>query len=308
MLVIIYRSIDKLSRVCPSAKLYFVRKKLILVLLVIISFVLLGVLYFAGIFKPKGAGILINTDQPSSVYVNSEQIGSTPFEQILDPGEVEVKLIPQSFEKPLSPYETKVVLVSGIQTVIEREFAETLDGSSGETVSFEKGPNDESSIVVISDPEGAQVEIDGIVKGFTSYKSSDITEGLHTARISANGYNERISEVKTKKGYKLTLFVKLSKIPVVEEEKEKTQEEIKEQPTKVEILQTPTGFLRVRQEPSTVSPEVAKVEPGETYEVIEQSEDGEWIKIKGDDDIEGWVSKEYTKEVETKTEEDIEAI
>jgi len=286
-----------LSRVFVSDKLYFVRKKIILVLLIIIILIVVGVLYFAGIFKPKGAGILINTDQPATVYIDGEQVGSTPYEQILEPKEIEIKLIPQSFEKPLSPYETKIVLMSGIQTIIERNFSETNDGSSGETVSFEKGPKDESSVVVISDPEGAEVEIDGTVKGFSAYKSSDITEGSHSIKVSALGYNERTTEVVVKDGYKLTLFVKLSKDPALQEEISENQEEEADEPMLVEIVETPTGFLRVRRESSTLSSEVARVDPGETFTVLEVSEDGEWLKIGLEDETEGWISREYTKEV-----------
>lgn len=294
----------KLSRVFSSAKLYFVKKKLILVLLFVVVLVIFGVLYFAGVFRPKGAGLVIHTDQPATVYVNSEQVGTTPYEQVLDPADIEIKLVPQSFEKPLAPYETKVVLQSGIQTIVEREFAETSEGSSGEIISFEKGPKDESSVVVISDPGGAQVEIDGVVKGFTSYKSLEISEGLHNVKVGANGYNERYTQINTQKGYKLTLFVKLSKIPKVEVEMNEESEP--DAFVRVEIVETPTGFLRVRDEASTDSVEVGRVEPGQDYDVLEQSEDGKWVKIRTEEDTEGWVSKEYTKEVDSEPDEQVE--
>ncbi|MFC1649385.1 PEGA domain-containing protein [Patescibacteria group bacterium] len=277
------------------------RKKILLFLLSVTALVSVSVLYFAGIFKSKSAGLLINTSPSSVVFVNGEQVGTTPYDQVYDPGETEIKLVPESFETPLTPYETKVVLVSGIQTIIERDFSDTQTQSSGETVSFEKGPKDESSIVVISDPDGAQVEIDGMVKGFTPYKSTDITEDNHSVKVSANDFHDRTTEIVTKKGYKLTLYVKLAENG---EQEEPEKPPVEDEPVNVRIIETPTGFLRVREEASTSSSEVARVNPDDVFEVVEESEDGEWVQIQHELDEYGWVSKEYTKDIEENEEED----
>ena len=66
---------------------------------------------------------------------------------------------------------------------------------------------------------------------------------------------------------------------------------------KIIILNTPTGFLRVREEPTISSLEIGRVKPQEEYELIEEG-DG-WFKIKvippAGGDIVGWVSSQYSK-------------
>jgi len=57
------------------------------------------------------------------------------------------------------------------------------------------------------------------------------------------------------------------------------------------ILDTPTGWLRVRSEPSLNGTEISRVTSGNSYNVTEEKTD--WIKIKISDAIEGWVSSTY---------------
>ncbi len=63
--------------------------------------------------------------------------------------------------------------------------------------------------------------------------------------------------------------------------------------TKVLILNTPTGFLRVREDASIASKEITKVKPGESYELLEEKTN--WFKIKIDDKTTGWISSQYAK-------------
>ncbi len=63
----------------------------------------------------------------------------------------------------------------------------------------------------------------------------------------------------------------------------------------VEILTTPTGWLRVRSEPNgLVENEVAKVNTGETYPFIESNDTG-WYKIEYEPGKQGWVAATYAK-------------
>jgi hypothetical protein len=64
---------------------------------------------------------------------------------------------------------------------------------------------------------------------------------------------------------------------------------------KVEIEETSTGFLRVRNDGSLSGKEISQVKPGETYTYLDEK-DG-WIKIKLTDGNEGWVSGEYVKKI-----------
>lgn len=55
------------------------------------------------------------------------------------------------------------------------------------------------------------------------------------------------------------------------------------------VSDTPTGWLRVRSSPS--GSEIAKVYPGEEYEVIEK--EAQWVQIKLNEEKMGWVSSQF---------------
>lgn len=65
----------------------------------------------------------------------------------------------------------------------------------------------------------------------------------------------------------------------------------------IKILSTPTGYIRLRAEPTASSAEVEKIEyekhSGEIYPVIEEQDN--WLKIRYHNRVEGWVSKEYSQ-------------
>ena len=62
---------------------------------------------------------------------------------------------------------------------------------------------------------------------------------------------------------------------------------------RVQILSTPTGFLRVRQDSSVAGLEIAQVKPGESYELIDEKTG--WFEIKLTDGKLGWISSSYAK-------------
>lgn len=63
----------------------------------------------------------------------------------------------------------------------------------------------------------------------------------------------------------------------------------------IEILDTPNGFLRVREEPTTSSAEITRLKTGDVVEYIDE-QDG-WYKVKLDSGETGWVSSIYVKVV-----------
>ena len=292
-----------MSRINVFAKLHHIvgkaKQALIIVLgIVVLIAILLSVFNF---LVPKGAGILIETDPPSSVYINNEEVGRTPFSTVRKPGEVVIKIIPDSFGTPLPPYETKTTLVSGVQTVLRRKIAESEDISEGELISFERIDKGQLGMAIVSDPESAQISIDGQVRGFSPYNSSNISEGEHSLSVSANGYVTRSIQVKAVSGYKLIALVKLARSsePINTDENSPGQQQEEAKKQLVEILSTPTGFLRVRSEPSTLANEVGQVKPGETYELVEEDTDTGWFKILIAEGKEGWVTNQYVKIIES---------
>lgn len=273
------------------------KAKIVIISIVSVVAILLVIFFVMGLFNQDNAGILINTTPTATVYINEEEVGRTPHESTMKAQEVTVRLVPDSFEQPLAPFETKVNLASGIQTIINREFGTTPDDSSGAIVSFEKVGGKEVSISIVSTPDAAQVMIDGQVKGFTPFKTSSITAEKHTIAVSAPGYEEKALDVQTQEGYKLTAIFNLAKNgeEVIVEEVIEEDDVEEDKVTMIIILETPTGYLRVRKEPSTLAEEVGRVKPNEEYELLAEDESTGWYKIQLDEGEEGWISNQYAK-------------
>jgi hypothetical protein len=286
-----------------------VMRKIKIVIFVFLGLgILIGFLFLlVSLLRPKLAGIHIESNPASAVFLNGQEVGRTPYENTREQGEVIVKLVPDSFETPLVPYETKINLVAGVQTVIKRDFGETDDASSGEIISFEKVDSNQTSLAVVSIPDSSEVLIDEKERAFTPHRTSSLLPGEHTLSLSSEGYRERTVAVRTHEGYKLTAVVKLAKVegeqgedaeiqpePEVQEAEEKTAVK------RIKILSTPTGYLRVRNEPSTLGTEVGRVEPGKTYDLLETDEKTGWYKIKFSNSQEeeekaGWITNQYAE-------------
>ncbi|KKQ85566.1 MAG: PEGA domain protein [Candidatus Woesebacteria bacterium GW2011_GWB1_38_8] len=272
---------------------------------------IIGLIFFAiGFLRPKVAGVYIETNPPSTVFIDGFQVGRTPYDETIKPKEVIIKLIPESFQIPLAPYEAKVNLLAGVKTVIKRDFGEAEEDSAGDIISFEKIGRNESGLAVVSVPDSARLIIDGRERAFTPHKTSSILPGTHTLTLSADGYMERIVEVKIHEGYKLTAIVKLAKGPEPtptptpnQVEGSEAEGKAEEPKVEIEILSTDTGFLRVRKEPSTLGEEVGRVQPGEKYPLIEIDSKTGWYKIEfqpaqaGEEGKQGWISNQYAKKI-----------
>ncbi len=281
----------------------------------VIGIILLGIGLFIGLifllvnlFKPRVAGLFVETTPSSALFIDGLEVGRTPYRATNNPGEVTIKLIPESFGISLPSYETKVTLTPGVETVIRREFGKSEESSSGEIVSFEKIANDEVSLALISEPDSSQIVIDGRDRVFSPYKTSSISAGEHILVITGDGFLDKVVRVKTYKGFKLTAFVKLSESIRRDVEPSLTptsapQEMKMEGKRMVMILPTSTGFLRVRAEPSTLGTEVGQVKPGETYPLLDTDEKTGWFKIDySTSKVEGvakvgWISNQYAKEL-----------
>lgn len=262
------------------------KKKIIVIILALMGLSIIGIaiFLFLKVFKLQDAGISIDSDPVATVFINGKEAGKTPYEVNLEPGEITIRIRPDQTEgQILDDYETKINLESGIKTIIKRIFKETEEDSSGVVVSFEKINGKDSLITVISVPDSAQVIIDNKIYGYTPLRVN-IPAGEHSLVISAEKYLEKSLPIRVVKGYKLTASVKLAKFhkPV--------PTEIPTPKEKIEILDTGTGFLRVREGAGVNFPEVAQVKPGEIYEILEIDETGKWYKIKI-----GWVSGEFIK-------------
>jgi len=266
----------------------------------------------------------INTNPTASVFIDGKLMDKTPYQSnTLKPEEITVKLIPESTATPLVSWEGKVKLNAGVLTLIQRDFSSTEAGSSGEILTLEKiKDKNASSLSIVSDPDNALINIDGEAKGFTPITLDKTEAGDHQIKISKEGYAEKEVKAKTIAGFKLIVNVKLAQTntqptttptPVPSG---KVTPSVKVTPSPkvtpkasvtpsanvtpsgeelarpyVVIKETPTGWLRVRSSPVAASDnEIAKVNPGEKYPLLEEKSG--WIKISFDGK-EGWVSGQY---------------
>ncbi len=196
-------------------KMRKVRK--IIALSVFAVFMLFLTLFLVGYISPKKAGLVVNANLPSNVYIDGQLMGSTPFETIVDAGEVVVKIVPESTELLRTNYEAKVQLGAGIKTIIRRDFGPTEEESQGEIISFERVGGGETSLAIVTIPDGAQISIDGEVRGSTPFKTASIAGGEYNVLISSPGFKDRSFKVRIHERHKLTVVVQLAKLHLTDD-------------------------------------------------------------------------------------------
>lgn len=281
------------------------KKKLIASFLIVLGIFLIGASFLAylGFFKADLAGIFIEAEPNSKVFINGREVGNTPYEATREAGDVVVKLVPTS-EENFDDYETKLTLVPGVKTVVKRTFKATEEETSGATVSFEKVGGDQSLVTIVTIPDNAQISLDNKVAGFAPLRTQ-INPGDHEVLISQAGYLDKKLSIRGYEGFKLTAVVKLTKQIVEVPTPQPVLSETISNLGKIEILDTGVGFLRVRQEPGISSSVLGQVKQGETYNVLEES-DNNWYKIKvilntnsgESQQFEGWVSGEFVRRLD----------
>lgn len=248
--------------------------------------------------KSTGKGALQVTSEPSSkVYLDGKLIGTTPFckgaqnckdQEMIDAGDHTIRLEP---EGNFPFFEHKISIEPKVLTVVDRSFSDD-SGSSANIITLLKlSEKEKVGLEVISFPDKSKVFLDGAFIGDSPLLTYDVTESDHELKLTKPGYKEKIIPIRTAKGYKLEVQMFLAaspeSLPVAS-----SSGSLSPKTTKVVILQTPTGFLRVRSLPSTGSSQLGLVYPGEKYDLLEEQTG--WFKIKLSEGKEGWVSATYS--------------
>ncbi len=243
-----------------------------------------------------GKGALQVTSEPNSkVYLDGKYMGQTPLclcqlKDMINVGNYDIRLVPT--QGNFIPFEQKIPISQKVLTVVDRNFADGAQ-SSGSVISLSKlSNNNEISLSVISIPSGAKVSLDLGNIGNTPVKTSSITESDHEIKLTKEGYQDKTIRIKTVKGYELNALVFLGSNPQ-SSSPSAISTPVPISVTKILILDTPTGFLRVRSEPSLNGSQVGQVLPGEKYDLLD--EQSGWYKIKLKDGTVGWVSSEYSQ-------------
>lgn len=272
----------------------------------------LAYIRFVRLAKPT-AGLKIESVPAAVVFVNNAQVGRTPFDELLPPGEVTVRLVPESTSSAMAAYQTKVRLTNNVYTIIRREFGESESQSTGETITLSPYSGTQSALsVVTTEPESALVSVDGLSQGFSPINLTSLAASDHQIEVTSPGFAPRLVQAKTVNGFQLSVSVKLaargspppppsfpSPSPIATPSASQTGTPT---PTPfprpyVRILSTPTGFLRVRSTPSRAGAEIGQIKPGENYPLLDESESGGWYFIKLDTaaTTSGWISSEYAQ-------------
>lgn len=238
------------------------------------------------------AALSVTSTPKTSVYLDGEQLGTTPYyNEKLKPGDYTIKLVPENSNNP--PWETRVALHAGIWTVVSRELSETDDYSSGYILTLQPQSNqDQSSILVITTPDGSVVSIDNEPKGFAPVAIDSITEGDHTLTISSPGYYDKSIKAQLVNGYKLTANIQLSKsdknakskqenIKDSEQGKDKEEQAVEEKKgSKDEVIDEDVEEkgVKEKEETKTVSKKVdKKLDP--PYVIIQETNTG-WLNVR----------------------------
>lgn len=263
-----------------------------------------GVFVYLNKSLEKGA-LQVTSIPKSNVYLNGKLIGQTPvckceFSEMISVGEHMLRLVPLS--AGLLPFEEKIKISKSILTAVDRTF-EKDNVSSGSIVTLNLLDNKKDiELLVISIPEKADVFLDSAKVGQTPLLLKDVTDSDHTLNIRKTGYNEKALRIHTVLGYKLlaTVFLGIDKNDLnkaTDEANLKGEQEISKEDKlkikKVVILDTPTGFLRVRNKAILEGLEIDRVYSGESYDLI--SENNGWYEIKTKSGKQGFVSGQYSE-------------
>lgn len=232
----------------------------------------------------KPAALQVTSTPEASVFLDGKHVGKSPFfSDQLKSREYLVKLASGE-----ASHTEKVILTEDTLTVINWELNNNFLAQSGEVLWLEKG---QKGLFITSMPDEADIMLDGQLIGETPLKITEIEGGDHKVSLAKQGYVDREFVIKTSNKYLLVADVTLaSEIATGEIAVPSPLPE----PQKVEVAQTPQGFLRVRKEPSTSAPEIGRVSDGDQLEIVQETTG--WIQIKFEGK-QGWVSSQYVKKL-----------
>ncbi len=240
------------------------------------------------------------------VYIDGKLIGDTPLckcqlGQMLPTGDYNIKVVPM--DGSAVPFESKITIEKKILTVVDRVFGS--EGvSEGSLITLKPIlDNGASEISVTSFPEDVYVYLDKNPVGQTPLLLRHIALGDHDVFLKKTGYKSKLLQVQTSLGYRLeaTAFLGVDLTGKNDNNASSSSANLSPPvaiPTvsiskKVVILDTPTGFLRVRILPSANASESARVTGGEVFEEVASSSG--WLQIKLPNGSLGWISGQYAK-------------
>lgn len=248
--------------------------------------------------RDSGRGALQVTSIPQSeVFLEGKSVGKTPLclcdlDKLVKVGNYSLRIVPTNSN--LKPIEQKITIYQGVLTVIDRTFEDEAAASTGSIITL--SPIDDkvgSELLVISSPTKADVILDSNPAGTTPLLLRNVTASDHEIKLIKDGYKEKILKVKTIAGKKLEAGVTMGIRSDINKKEEKAASSSAQIEKTVTVLETPTGYLRVRESDSVSATEVAQVKPGAKLVLLQEKES--WMEVRLSDGQTGWVSAEFIK-------------
>ena len=282
--------------------------KLILLTLLLLGFGIFVFVKFYILDKQNVFGrVKVISSPVASVFMDNLAVGKTPFEQKYKVGEFMLKLIPEGTATETATWQGKIKIYKNALTYVNRELASSDVTSAGEiftSTKMEKAPKsgDLGEIYVETEPQGAIIYLDNDEKGVAPLILSEVTKGDHELSVFMPRFIRRTQKVNVDPGYKVNALFKLSidqsagsTVAAGDKQTEKKEATDSAKTTKSTILikDTPTGFLRVREEPAITASEEAQVKPGDQFDLLE--ENSGWFKIEYEKGKQGWVYSQYAE-------------
>lgn len=277
--------------------------KLVAVLCIAFIVFVLVKLFFDIVSKKEGR-LQVLSRPGAAVFLDNVMRGNTPYTNTLKEGEYLLKVVPDGVATQAASWQKKISLFAGSLTYVDVQLESTDIASWADVYWLTKLGmfNTSSSLVIDTEPSGALIYLDNDEKGVSPLTLDNVSKGSHELSAFMPGFSRRSKKITISPGYQLHGFIKLALDPG-----QKSQYTIQEpvspiataaaslkQPTnRVQILDTPTGWLRVREEPTLAGSESARVNPGQLFELIDEQTG--WYKIKIDAGKQGWISSEYAE-------------
>lgn len=274
-------------------------KKVLYIAIPLIAAVLVFIIILVFINQNNGKGALQVTSVPASrVYLDGKSIGQTPLckcelKDMISTGSHIIRLIPT--EGNFEPFEQTITISPQVLTVVDRTFGQ-IGLQSGSIISLTPIDNkNDAQISIVTFPEASQIFLDNNLQGESPILLKNITESDHELKITRDGYKDKIVRIRTIKGFRLdaTIFLGINSEVATKSAVLISSSSASITLSKVLILQTPTGFLRVRDLPSLSGKEIAQVKPGETYQLLD--EQNGWYQIKLTNGENGWINSQYAQ-------------
>lgn len=260
---------------------------------ILIAIIIFLVLVFIVNQKPDKGALQVTSSPVSEVYLNGKLIGKTPFckcdlPNLIQTGNYTIRLIPLSGDS--QPFEQQITISPKIITAVDRTFGQGILGEGSILTFTPLSDTTDTQISVVSFPDKAQVFLDNNPVGSSPIILKKVTDSDHEIKVTKDGYKDKIVNISTKQGFQLdaTIFMEVSTSA-----QNIATPSASVTPTKIQItiLQTPTGFLRVRQDPSVGALQIGQVNPGDKFDLL--NEQNGWYQIQLPSGTKGWVSSQY---------------